>query len=82
MDGGWRHATVLDVIMPSKDVSWAWISDDKRSQYLAMRNGADGSKAHCAYCGGPASCLDGKNCPFCGAEEVEIRRQLNATLHL
>ena len=70
---GWRHATISEIFFPSPDFDFAWISQDPRSQYLAMRNAADGSKAHCAYCGNRVSCLDGPTCLSCGAEEIEIR---------
>ena len=44
-----------------------------REAYLALSNGADGRKGHCAYCGNRATWLDGKSCPSCGAKQVEWR---------
>jgi len=46
---------------------------EPRAQYLALRNAADGRKAHCAYCRRRATWDDGKNCPGCGATDVVLK---------
>jgi len=55
---------------------FAFISDDPRSMYLAMRD-TRSPRAFCAYCRREASCMDGKTCPSCGAMELELEK--NAT---
>ena len=76
---GWKHVTIDNLLSGGVFDSYAWVSSDPRSQYLALRNGADGSKAHCAYCGMRVSCFDGLDCLHCGATEIEIRGGDNAT---